>query len=157
MLNVNVTSVPRLANASNRAPNRAPIPASLFPQPLCFPSLFISPTSSFSHHIFTASQHVPFGPSAASEYYIYRSSCTQLLLRPCLERVIEVRVHQDGIRVNEDSKLKSEVYECEGYMYRGKGSAKPDRALASLKGHVSQEKAEHARNNIEILSYLILR
>ncbi len=52
----------------------------------------------------------------------------------------------DDIRVNENSKLKSEIYECEDYMYREKRSAKLDRVLASLKEHVSQKKTEHARN-----------
>ncbi len=48
------------------------------------------------------------------------------MLRPCLERVIEVRVHQDDIRVNEDSKLKSEVYEgAKAICTEGRGALSP--------------------------------
>ncbi len=57
----------------------------------------------------------------------------------------------DDIRVNKNSKLKSEIYECKDYMYREKRSAKLNRVLVSLKEHVSQKKIEHTRNSLQRL------
>ncbi len=59
----------------------------------------------------------------------------------------------DDIQVNENSKLKSEIYKCKDYMYREKRSAKFDRVLVSLKEHVFQKKTEHARNSIFLLAW----
>jgi hypothetical protein len=64
------------------------------------------------------------------------------MLEPCLEQVIEIRVNR---RIEFKAKEQG-LSRCEGYMYRRKVSAKPDRALGSLKERAFQKKAEHARN-----------
>ncbi len=54
-------------------------------------------------------------------------------------------------QVNEGFKAKERgLRRCEGYMYRGKGSAKLDRALGSLQS----ARAKHARNNMLMIRYI---
>ena len=71
-------------------------------------------------------------------------------------RIMSKASHKDtGKRrvnqVNENSKLKSEVYEVRRLYVQRKGERQTRQSLGSLKEHASQQKTEHARNRIETL------
>ena len=54
-------------------------------------------------------------------------------------------------QVNENSKLKSEVYEVQRLYVQREDERQAQQSLGSLKEHASQQKTEHARNRMKIV------